>query len=111
MQAGRTPGACGTLDGLTRAAKLWYPNIGASFTQLFPVFMASTNQRLEVTLDTQLESADLAENIAECFAGAAGFGEEDIHKIGMAVREGVINAYNYGNRQDRTKKIRLSVEF
>jgi len=28
----------------------------------------------------------------------------------MAVREGVINAYNYGNQQDRSKKIRLTVE-
>jgi serine/threonine-protein kinase RsbW len=27
------------------------------------------------------------------------------------VREGVINAYNYGNCQDRRKKIRLAVEF
>jgi serine/threonine-protein kinase RsbW len=29
----------------------------------------------------------------------------------MAVREGVINAYNYGNCQDRRKKIMLAVEF
>ena len=29
----------------------------------------------------------------------------------MAVREGVINAYNYGNCQDRRKKIELAVEF
>ena len=28
----------------------------------------------------------------------------------MAVREGTINAYNYGNRQDRRKKILLIVE-
>ena len=29
----------------------------------------------------------------------------------MAVREAVINAYNYGNRQDRRKKIVLTLEF
>jgi serine/threonine-protein kinase RsbW len=28
----------------------------------------------------------------------------------MAVREGVINAYNYGNQQDRRKKILMTVE-
>jgi serine/threonine-protein kinase RsbW len=73
--------------------------------------MADPNQRLEVTLDTQLESVDLAENIVTRVAEAAGFGEDDLHKLGMAVREGVINAYNYGNCQDRRKKIRLAVEF
>jgi serine/threonine-protein kinase RsbW len=73
--------------------------------------MAAKTQRLEVTLDTLLESIDLAENIVTRIAEAAGFGDEDVHKFGMAVREGVINAYNYGNRQDRRKKIHLAVEF
>jgi serine/threonine-protein kinase RsbW len=73
--------------------------------------MAATNQRLEVTLDTQLESVDLAESIVTRVAEAAGFGEDELHKLGMAVREGVINAYNYGNCQDHRKKIRLAVEF
>ena len=72
--------------------------------------MAAT-QRLEVTLETQLESVDLAENIVMRVAEAAGFDEDEIHKLGMAVREGVINAYNYGNCQDRRKKILLGVEF
>jgi serine/threonine-protein kinase RsbW len=73
--------------------------------------MAAPKQRVEVTLDTQLESVDLAENIVVRVAEAAGFGEDDLHKLGMAVREGVINAYNYGNCQDRRKKIVLAVEF
>ena len=73
--------------------------------------MATKASKLEVTLDTLLESVDLAESIVQRVAEAAGFSEEDVHKFGMAVREGVINAYNYGNRQDRTKKIRLSIEF
>lgn len=73
--------------------------------------MASATQRLEVTLDTQLESVDLAENIVMRAAEAVGFSEDDIHKLGMAVREGVINAYNYGNAQDPQKKIFLVVEF
>ncbi|MGH9691285.1 MAG: ATP-binding protein [Candidatus Acidiferrales bacterium] len=73
--------------------------------------MAATTQRLEVTLETLLESADLAESMVTRVSQIAGFGEEDVHKIGMAVREGVVNAYTYGNRQDRRKKIVLSIEF
>lgn len=72
--------------------------------------MADTTQRIEVTLETVLESVDLAESISMRIAEAAGFDQEETHKIGMAIREGVINAYYYGNERDRTKKIRLTVE-
>jgi serine/threonine-protein kinase RsbW len=73
--------------------------------------MNSKAHRLEVALETALESVDLAEGIVTRVSAAAGFSEEDVHKIGMAVREGVVNAYNYGNRQDRRKKILLIIEF
>ena len=72
--------------------------------------MAPANQNIEITLDTQLESVDLAEQVAVRVAEASGFDEDDVHKIGMAVREGVINAYNYGNRQDHSKKIMMTIE-
>jgi serine/threonine-protein kinase RsbW len=72
--------------------------------------MPAKSQRIEVTLETLLESVDLAESISMRVAEAAGFPEEEVHKIGMAVREGVINAYNYGNQQDRQKKIMMTVE-
>jgi serine/threonine-protein kinase RsbW len=72
--------------------------------------MTTTAQRLEVTLDTTIESVDLAEGIATRVAESAGFSEEDVHKLSMAVREGAINAFTYGNSQDPRKKITLVVE-
>ncbi len=72
--------------------------------------MVALNKRIEVTLETLLDSVDLAEQITLRVAGAAGFDEEDQHKIGMSVREGVINAFQYGNRQQRSKKIQLNFE-
>ena len=73
--------------------------------------MAAITQRIEITFETLLESVDLAESVVMRVSEASGFDEEDVHKIGMAVREGVINAYNYGNQQDRNKKIRMTLEF
>jgi len=67
-------------------------------------------QRMEVTLETALDSVDLAEEIALRIAGEAGFDEDDCHKIGMSVREAVINAYSYGNCQERGRKIGLTLE-
>jgi serine/threonine-protein kinase RsbW len=72
--------------------------------------MTPKSRHLDVTLDTRLESVDMAEHLAVRAAEEAGFAEDDVHKIGMAVREGVINAYNYGNCQDCQKKIQLTIE-
>ena len=72
--------------------------------------MAAVNQNIEITLDTHLESVDIAEQVAVRAAEASGFDEDEVHKIGMAVREGMVNAYNYGNRQDCRKKIQMIIE-
>ncbi|MFY9528603.1 MAG: ATP-binding protein [Candidatus Acidiferrales bacterium] len=72
--------------------------------------MAPETKRIEVKLETLLDSVDLAESIVMRVAGAAGFNDEDCHKVGMSVREAVINAYNYGNKGDRSRKVLLKVE-
>ncbi len=72
--------------------------------------MAEATQRIEVTLETLVESVQLAEDICLRIAEAAGFVEDDRFKIGMSVREGVINAVNYGNGKQREKKVHLIFE-
>lgn len=67
-------------------------------------------QRIEITLESVLDSVNLAEDICSRIACAAGFDDDDCFKIGMSVREGVINAYNYGSRKQRDKKIFLTFE-
>jgi len=72
--------------------------------------MASDTKHLEVTLETQVESVNLAEELCLRVAEAAGFGEDDCYRIGMSVREGVINAFHYGNKERPEKKIHLAVD-
>ncbi len=67
-------------------------------------------QRIEVTLETLLDSVELAEGICLRIAGAAGFDDDDCLKIGMSVRECVINAFQYGNGKQRDKKIQVTFE-
>ena len=43
-------------------------------------------------------------------AAAAGFDEDDQYKIGLAVHEGVMNAFQYGNEQRRERKIHIVFE-
>ncbi len=72
--------------------------------------MRGSTQRIEVTLETLLESVDLAEDITLRVANAVGFDEEQGYRIGMSVREAVINAYTYGNLQDRGRRIFVVIE-
>jgi serine/threonine-protein kinase RsbW len=72
--------------------------------------MPSEPQRIEVVLETLLDSVLLAEGICMRVACSAGFDMDDSEKICMAVREAVINAFRYGNQEQREKKIRLIVE-
>jgi serine/threonine-protein kinase RsbW len=72
--------------------------------------MPDSANRIEVTMETLLDSVALAEGITERVARAAGFNDDDCLKIGMSVREGVINAFRYGNEEQRHKKIHLIFE-
>lgn len=69
-----------------------------------------STQRIDITLESLLDSVSLAEEMCTRIAGAAGFDDDDCFKIGMSVREGVINAYNYGSQKQRDKKIYLTFE-
>jgi serine/threonine-protein kinase RsbW len=57
-----------------------------------------------------LESVDLAEGEILQAAEKAGFDEDDRHRIGMAVRECMVNAVVHGNRYNRNKKVHVTVE-
>ena len=63
---------------------------------------------VETTLDSTLDSVDRAEELVLDLARGMGFDEEDLHKIGIAVRESVVNAVVHGNRYSEHKKVRLT---
>jgi serine/threonine-protein kinase RsbW len=66
----------------------------------------------KVLLDHQypstLESVDHAEEEILRAAGQAGFDEDEQHRIGMAVRECMVNAVVHGNRYNRNKQVHVS---
>lgn len=66
-------------------------------------------QTVETLLDSTLESVDEAESIVLRMAGGAGLEEDDLHALGMAVREAVVNAVVHGNRYNARKKVHLTV--
>jgi serine/threonine-protein kinase RsbW len=66
--------------------------------------------RVSYTLDSTLETVNNAEETAGRMAAEAGFDEEEVMKISMAVREAAVNAVLHGNAYDPRKKITLAFE-
>jgi serine/threonine-protein kinase RsbW len=67
-------------------------------------------KRVSYTLDSTLESVNRAEETATQVATDAGFDEEEVPRISMAVREAAVNAVLHGNAYDPNKKVGLAFE-
>jgi serine/threonine-protein kinase RsbW len=70
----------------------------------------STTSRVSYTLDSSLDSVNKIEQIAEQCAERAGFDEDTIPHIAMAVREAAVNAVLHGNAYDSNKHVKASFE-
>jgi serine/threonine-protein kinase RsbW len=71
---------------------------------------AMTEQRVSYTLDSTLETVDSAEQAASRIATEAGFDDDEVMRIAMAVREAAVNAVLHGNAYDPGKKVSLDFE-
>ncbi|MFN3325407.1 MAG: ATP-binding protein [Bryobacteraceae bacterium] len=60
-------------------------------------------------LASTLESVDRAEELVLDLLTRAGVEEEQLHQLGMAVRESMVNAVVHGNRYNPDKQVRLAV--
>jgi serine/threonine-protein kinase RsbW len=64
---------------------------------------------VDAMLDSTLDSVDIAETEAVKVAEELGFDEDDLHRIGMSVRECMVNAVVHGNRYNARKKVHFQV--
>jgi serine/threonine-protein kinase RsbW len=74
-----------------------------------PENASHTPEAMERLLDSTLDSVDSAEELAVKMAERAGVDEDDLIKIGMAVRESMVNAVVHGNRYNANKRVRFSI--
>jgi serine/threonine-protein kinase RsbW len=66
--------------------------------------------RVSLKLPSSLESVDKIERTAEEFATLAGFDEDTVPNIAMAVREAAVNAILHGNAYNPAKNITAAFE-
>lgn len=67
------------------------------------------NEAVERLLDSTLESVDQAEELTAGAAQRAGFDDDELMKIGMAIREAMVNAVVHGNRYNENKRVRFAL--
>ena len=67
-------------------------------------------EKTQSTLDSTLDSVDKAEALVLAEAAKAGVEEEELHHIGTAIRECMVNAVVHGNRYSKKKKVHLEIE-
>src|SRR5258708_26178156 len=73
-------------------------------SQLSRPGMAAETKHLEVTLDTHVESVNLAEEMCVRVAEAAGVSEDECYRIRLSGPAGVSNARHYGKQEEPQKK-------
>ena len=66
-------------------------------------------ETVERLLDSTLDSVDQAEELTAAAAQRAGFDEEDLMKIGMAIREAMVNAVYTAISITTNKRVRFSL--
>ena len=71
--------------------------------------LADESKTVQQVFDSTLESVDHAERMALDMARESGFDEADLDRIGMSVRECMVNAVVHGNRYNSHKKVQFSV--
>lgn len=69
-----------------------------------------TNCAADLEFASNLESVDEAEVKVLEIAAQCGVAEDDLHRVGMSVREAMVNAVVHGNKYNRNKKVRFRIE-
>jgi serine/threonine-protein kinase RsbW len=71
--------------------------------------MAAENS-VKLVIPSRVRMVDLVHSAAEKIAEIAGFSDDEMLNIGLAVREAVINAIKHGNGEDASKKVQILLE-
>ncbi len=66
-------------------------------------------KEITFSISSKIEAIDEAVQKATAFASDAGFGDDALFGIDMAVREALANAVKHGNKLDETKNVEITL--
>jgi serine/threonine-protein kinase RsbW len=68
---------------------------------------ASDDRTVTLDIASRFEMLDVVQTVLVQCCALAGFDEEAVHYMSVAVRESVVNAIKHGNKQDEAKRVHL----
>jgi serine/threonine-protein kinase RsbW len=95
-------------DGIQAGS--WDKEYGSEWRNQGVKIHPMTSNRVSYTLDSTLASVNSAEETASRIASTAGFEDDEVMRIAMAVREATVNAVLHGNAYDERKKVTVEFE-
>jgi serine/threonine-protein kinase RsbW len=66
---------------------------------------------VRLQIPSLFDMVDLVQVLSDRMGNMAGFDEDAVHWIGVAVRESVINAIKHGNKEDAAKPVTIEFAF
>lgn len=66
---------------------------------------------VRLQIPSLFEMVDLVQILSDRMGSMAGFDDDAVHWIGVAVRESVINAIKHGNKEDAAKPVTIDFGF
>jgi len=66
---------------------------------------------VRLQIPSLFDMVDLVQVLSDYMGNMAGFDEDAVHWIGVAVRESVINAIKHGNKEDAAKPVTVEFAF
>jgi len=66
---------------------------------------------VRLQIPSLFDMVDLVQILSDHMGNMAGFDEDAVHWIGVAVRESVINAIKHGNKEDAAKPVTIEFAF
>jgi serine/threonine-protein kinase RsbW len=66
---------------------------------------------VRLQIPSLFDMVDLVQVLSDHMGNMAGFDEDAVHWIGVAVRESVINAIKHGNKEDAAKPVTIEFAF
>lgn len=71
--------------------------------------MSHATKHIDTHMDSTLDSVDASESAILGIAERMGFDDDERYRLGMAIREAMVNAVVHGNKYSTHKKVHLVV--
>ena len=73
--------------------------------------MSETGHTLRLAFPSHLDMLDFVQLLSDHASRASNLDDDSVHRVGVSVRESVVNAITHGNTEDESKRVVVEFQF